>query len=99
MTLAAVVFTPVDARNGAERWRVLRELLGRLDRLAQVSLVIDLDGTGQAHRLMQTAMFEQELQTIQQLIDHEITQITVEALHADLLLRRRRDDEQARKRR
>lgn len=81
-----------DIRPSAERWTSLRQLLLQIERLAQAALVMDLRETTPTQRLMQAAMFEQELQTVRRQVSRELSRLTSEGLDSELVERKHQDD-------
>ena len=82
----------VDIRASATRWRELRRLLRQLQHLAQATLAIDLAGSASAGaKVADAATFEADLSVIEDAIHAEVTRVTVEALHVELLVRMKQD--------
>ncbi len=86
-----VVVDVIDIRSSASRWRDLALMLAQLQRLAQVSAVIDSEGRGGKQWGMNALMFEEGAGELEQVIDAQVSRLTVELLQAELARKKRKD--------
>lgn len=86
----------IKVRTRAQRWTELRDLLTRIDALCAMNLHIDILHGNKHDAIEEAAQFERDRDRVYKAVQRELTNMTVDALNADLKHRMLKDSREKR---